>query len=43
VALSYYGLAPSDVLAELARRVGLGGLDEKAARKAQSRDAEPKQ
>ncbi len=43
VALSYYGLAPSDVLAELARRVGLGGLDEKAARKAQSRDAELKQ
>ncbi len=43
VALSFYGLSPSDVLAELERRVGLSGLDEKAARKAQSRDAETKQ
>jgi phosphoribosyl-ATP pyrophosphohydrolase len=40
VALSYYGLSPRDVLAELERRVGLSGLDEKAARKAQSREAE---
>lgn len=40
VALSYYGLSPSDVLAELERRVGLSGLDEKAARKAQHRDAQ---
>ena len=40
VALSHYGLAPSDVLAELERRVGLGGLDEKAARKAKGRDQE---
>jgi phosphoribosyl-ATP pyrophosphohydrolase len=39
VALSYYGLSPSDVLAELERRVGLSGLDEKAARKAQGREA----
>lgn len=38
VALSHYGLSPTDVLAELERRVGLSGLDEKAARKAQSRD-----
>jgi phosphoribosyl-ATP pyrophosphohydrolase len=38
VALSFYGLAPRDVLAELERRVGLSGLDEKAARKAQSRE-----
>ena len=38
VALSHYGLAPSDVLAELERRVGVSGLDEKAARKAQGRD-----
>jgi phosphoribosyl-ATP pyrophosphohydrolase len=40
VALSYYGLSPRDVLAELERRVGLSGLDEKAARKAQGREAE---
>jgi phosphoribosyl-ATP pyrophosphohydrolase len=39
VALTYYGLSPRDVLAELERRVGLSGLDEKAARKAQSREA----
>jgi phosphoribosyl-ATP pyrophosphohydrolase len=38
VALSYYGLSPRDVLAELERRVGLSGLDEKAARKAQGRE-----
>jgi phosphoribosyl-ATP pyrophosphohydrolase len=42
VALSYYGLSPREVLAELERRVGLSGLDEKAARKAQGREAEPK-
>ncbi len=42
VALSYYDLSPSDVLAELARRVGLSGHDEKAARKAQGREAESK-
>ena len=39
VALSYYGLSPQDVLAELERRVGLSGLDEKAARQAQQREA----
>ncbi len=32
VALSYYGLRPEQVLDELARREGLSGLDEKAAR-----------
>ena len=32
VALTHYGLRPEDVLAELARREGLSGLDEKAAR-----------
>jgi phosphoribosyl-ATP pyrophosphohydrolase len=42
VALSYYGLSPRDVLAELERRVGIGGLDEKAARKAQAREIESK-
>ena len=40
VALAHYGLSPRDVMTELERRVGLGGLDEKAARQAQSRDAE---
>ena len=32
VALTYYGLRPEDVLAELARREGLSGLVEKAQR-----------
>lgn len=33
IALTHYGLSPTDVLAELERRVGLSGLDEKALRK----------
>lgn len=33
MALNAYGLEPQDVLDELARREGLSGLDEKAARK----------
>ena len=33
IALEYHGLGPTDVLDELARREGLSGLDEKAARK----------
>ena len=37
VALAKYGLTPADVLAELARREGLSGLDEAAARKIQQR------
>lgn len=32
VLLSHQGLAPADVLNELARRFGVSGLDEKAAR-----------
>lgn len=32
VVLAYFGLTPADVLAELERREGLGGLAEKAAR-----------
>ena len=32
VMLAHYDLAPADVLAELARREGLSGLDEKARR-----------
>ena len=39
VALSHYGLTPEDVLQELARREGLSGLEEKALRKAQAREA----
>lgn len=33
VMLAHQGLSPDDVLAELRRRFGLSGLDEKAARK----------
>jgi phosphoribosyl-ATP pyrophosphohydrolase len=39
LALSAYGLAPADVLAELQRREGLSGLEEFAARKAIDREA----
>lgn len=38
VALAHHGLRPADVLAELSRREGLSGLDEKAARKAAEKD-----
>lgn len=34
VALTHYNLRPEDVLAELARREGLSGLEEKASRPA---------
>lgn len=40
VMLAQYDLAPADVLAELARREGLSGLDEFAARKADQRQNE---
>jgi phosphoribosyl-ATP pyrophosphohydrolase len=33
VMLSFHGLGPDDVLAELRRREGISGIDEKAARK----------
>lgn len=39
VALAHYGLAPRDVVAELERREGTSGIEEKALRKAQDRDA----
>ncbi|GLS14669.1 phosphoribosyl-ATP diphosphatase [Hydrogenophaga electricum] len=39
VALAHYGKSPADVVAELARREGLSGLEEKALRKAQAREA----
>jgi phosphoribosyl-ATP pyrophosphohydrolase len=38
VMLARYDLSPRDVLAELSRRVGLSGLEEKAARKAIERE-----
>jgi phosphoribosyl-ATP pyrophosphohydrolase len=38
VALAHYGLTPADVLAELERREGTSGIEEKALRKAQARD-----
>jgi len=39
VMLAHYGLRPEQVLAELQRRAATSGLEEKAARKAQARDA----
>ena len=39
IALAHYGLGPADVVAELLRREGLSGLDEKALRKADAREA----
>jgi phosphoribosyl-ATP pyrophosphohydrolase len=38
VMLAHYDLRPEQVLAELQRRAGTSGLEEKAARKAQARD-----
>ena len=38
IALAQFGLSPADVLAELERREGLSGLEEFAARKAQTRE-----
>ena len=38
VALTHYGLRPEDVVNELVRREGLGGLEEKALRKAVVRE-----
>ena len=38
IALAHYGLKPADVVAELARREGLSGLEEKALRKARERE-----
>jgi phosphoribosyl-ATP pyrophosphohydrolase len=39
IALAHYGLKPADVVAELERREGLSGLEEKALRKARAREA----
>ena len=39
VTLAHYGLSPQDVIAELERRAGTSGIEEKALRKAQQREA----
>jgi phosphoribosyl-ATP pyrophosphohydrolase len=38
IALAHYGLSPADVIAELERREGTSGMEEKALRKAVQRD-----
>ncbi len=40
IALAHYDLSPADVLAELERRAGTSGIDEKALRKVQAREGE---
>jgi phosphoribosyl-ATP pyrophosphohydrolase len=40
IALAHYGLSPADVIAELERREGTSGIEEKALRKAQRREGE---
>ena len=40
IALAHYGLSPSDVVAELDRRVGTSGIEEKALRKVLAREGE---
>ncbi len=38
IALAHYGLSAADVVAELERRAGTGGIEEKALRKVQARE-----
>ena len=40
IALAHYGLKPADVVAELQRREGLGGLEEQALRKVRAREGD---
>ena len=40
IALAHYGLTPADVIAELERREGTSGIEEKALRKALNREGE---
>ena len=40
IALAHYGLSPADVIAELERREGTSGIEEKALRKAVTRASE---
>lgn len=39
IALAHYGLSPADVIAELERRAGTSGIEEKALRKVVQREA----
>ena len=41
IALAHYGLTPADVIAELERREGTSGIEEKALRKVLAREAQP--
>jgi phosphoribosyl-ATP pyrophosphohydrolase len=38
IALAHYGFAPADVIAELERREGTSGIEEKALRRARQRE-----
>lgn len=40
IALAHYGLTPADVVAELDRRLGTSGIEEKALRKVLAREGE---
>jgi phosphoribosyl-ATP pyrophosphohydrolase len=40
IALAHYGLTPADVIAELERREGTSGIEEKALRKALAREGD---
>ena len=42
IALAHYNLNPSDVMAELERRAGTSGIEEKALRKAVQRESDGK-
>ena len=42
IALAHYGLKPAQVVAELDRRAGTSGMEEKALRKVLARDGETK-
>ena len=42
IALAHYGLKPADVVAELSRRAGTSGIEEKALRKVLAREGELK-
>jgi phosphoribosyl-ATP pyrophosphohydrolase len=39
IALAHYGLAPADVIAELERREGTSGIEEKALRRSRQRES----
>ena len=43
VALAHYGLSAADVVAELARREGLSGIEEKALRRVRERETDESQ